>query len=258
MEQIANPFKKAIMAGQQQIGLWSTIRDNAATEMLAGLGFDWLLLDCEHTANDPNSILSMLQAMSAYGTHPVVRPTELNAAELKRLLDVGAQTLLIPYVQTVEEAKLAIEAVDYAPRGFRGMGGSTRANRFGTVPDYFTRAREEICLLVQIETQKGLDNLDEIAALDGIDGVFIGPADLSASLGHSGNVRHPDVEAAIRDAIQRVRALGKPAGFLSVDDALTAIAVEAGSLFTAVDVDMVALQRYLLERLQAARSAYVR
>jgi 4-hydroxy-2-oxoheptanedioate aldolase len=138
------------------------------------------------------------------------------------------------------------------------MGGSTRANRFGTVPDYFTRAREEICLLVQIETQKGLDNLDEIAALDGIDGVFIGPADLSASLGHAGNVRHPDVEAAIRDAIQRVRALGKPAGFLSVDDALTAIAVEAGSLFTAVDVDMVALQRYLRERLQAARSAYVR
>ncbi|MCT4576552.1 aldolase/citrate lyase family protein [Donghicola sp.] len=258
MDQIANPFKKAIMAGQQQIGLWSTIRDNAATEMLAGLGFDWLLLDCEHTANDLNSILSMLQAMSAYGTHPVVRPTELNAAEIKRLLDVGAQTLLIPYVQTVEEAKLAIEAVDYAPRGFRGMGGSTRANRFGTVPDYFTRAREEICLLVQIETQKGLDNLDEIAALDGIDGVFIGPADLSASLGHAGNVRHPDVEAAIRDAIQRVRALGKPAGFLSVDDALTAIAVEAGSLFTAVDVDMVALQRYLRERLQAARSAYVR
>ena len=258
MEQIANPFKKAIMAGQQQIGLWSTIRDNAATEMLAGLGFDWLLLDCEHTANDLNSILSMLQAMSAYGTHPVVRPTELNAAEIKRLLDVGAQTLLIPYVQTVEEAKLAIEAVDYAPRGFRGMGGSTRANRFGTVPDYFTRAREEICLLVQIETQKGLDNLDEIAALDGIDGVFIGPADLSASLGHAGNVRHPDVEAAIRDAIQRVRALGKPAGFLSVDDALTAIAVEAGSLFTAVDVDMVALQRYLRKRLQTARTSYVR
>ena len=258
MEQIANPFKKAIMAGQQQIGLWSTIRDNAATEMLAGLGFDWLLLDCEHTANDLNSILSMLQAMSAYATHPVVRPTELNAAEIKRLLDVGAQTLLIPYVQTVEEAKLAIEAVDYAPRGFRGMGGSTRANRFGTVPDYFTRAREEICLLVQIETQKGLDNLDEIAALDGIDGVFIGPADLSASLGHAGNVRHPDVEEAIRDGIQRVRALGKPAGFLSVDDALTAIAVEAGSLFTAVDVDMVALQRYLRKRLQTARTSYVR
>lgn len=258
MEQIANPFKRAIMAGQQQIGLWSTIRDNAATEMLAGLGFDWMLLDCEHTPNDLNSVLSMLQAMSAYGTHPVVRPTELNPAEIKRLLDIGAQTILIPYVQTVEEAKLAVEAVDYAPRGFRGMGGSTRANRFGTVPEYFTRAREEICLLVQIETQKGLDNLDEIASLDGIDGVFIGPADLSASLGHAGNARHPDVRAAITDATQRIRGHGKPAGFLSLDDELTAMAVEAGSLFTAVDVDMVALQRYLRERLASARDAYVR
>lgn len=258
MEQIANPFKRAIKAGQQQIGLWSTIRDNAATEMMAGLGYDWMLLDCEHTPNDLSSILSMLQAMSSYGTHPVVRPTELNPAEMKRLLDIGAQTILIPYVQTVEEAQLAVDAVDYAPRGFRGMGGSTRANKFGAVPDYFTRAREEICLLVQIETERGLENLDEIAALDGVDGVFIGPADLSASMGHAGNARHADVRAAIVDAIQRVRGLGKPAGFLSLDDELTAMAVEAGSLFTAVDLDMIAMQRTLRDRLKQARAAYVR
>lgn len=256
MEEIANGFKRAIQAGQQQIGLWSTVRDVAATEMLAGVGYDWMLLDCEHTPNDVVSVLHMLQAMSAYDTHPVVRPIHLDSGEIKRLLDIGAQTLLIPYVQTVEEAQLAVDAVDYAPRGFRGMGGSTRANKFGQVKDYFSRAREEVCLLVQIETQKGLDNLDEIAALDGIDGVFIGPADLSASLGHAGNARHPDVRAAIVDAIKRVRAHGKPAGFLSLDPELTAMAVEAGSVFTAVDLDMIAMQRTVRDSLVAARKAY--
>ncbi|NVO28606.1 4-hydroxy-2-oxo-heptane-1,7-dioate aldolase [Donghicola sp. C2-DW-16] len=256
MEQIANPFKRAIMAGQQQIGLWSTIRDNAATEMLANVGYDWMLLDCEHTPNDVVSILNMLQAMSTYGTAPMVRPTELNGAEIKRLLDIGAQNLLIPYVQTAEEAAYAAEAVDYAPRGFRGMGGSTRANRFGTVPGYFTNARDEICLLVQIETQKGLDNLEAIVNTPGVDGVFIGPADLSASLGHAGNARHEDVKAAIVDAIKRIRACGKPAGFLSTDPELNAMAVQAGSVFTAVDVDMVALQRVAREQLKRANEAF--
>jgi 4-hydroxy-2-oxoheptanedioate aldolase len=244
-----NRFKQGLGEGRQQLGTWSAIRDPAAIEMLAGCGFDWITLDCEHAPNDLDRILTLLQAMAPYDCAPVVRPSCLDAAEIKRLLDIGAQTLLVPYVQTAEEARQAAAAVAYPPEGIRGVAGITRASRFGTVPDYITRARDEICLIVQIETRTALDNLEEIAAVPGIDALFIGPADLAASLGHDGDQHHPEVRATITDAIARICRAGKPAGFLSVNDEALAEVVAAGSTFTAIDIDIMMLQRTARARL---------
>lgn len=245
-----NNFKAALMEGRQQVGLWSGIRDTLVTEMLAGCGFDWMLLDCEHAPNGVQDVLAMMQAMSAYDTQPMVRATSLNAPEIKRLLDVGAQNILVPYVQTVEEAEAAAAAVAYPPDGIRGVGGSTRASRFGTVEGYFPNARSEIFLAIQIETQDSLDRLEEIAGVDGVDGVFIGPADLATSMGYWGDFRRDEVREAILGAMKRIRALGKPAGFLAVDQALLDEVVEAGSLFTAIDIDLPLLRRAATARLK--------
>ena len=244
-----NRFKQGLAEGRQQLGVWTAIRDPAAVEMLAGCGFDWMTLDCEHAPNDVDRILSLLQAMAPYPCAPVVRPTCLDAAEIKRLLDIGAQNILVPYVQNAEEARLAAAAVAYPPEGIRGVAGITRASRFGTVPEYIARARDEICLIVQIETRTALDNLEEIASVPGIDAVFIGPADLAASLGHGGDQRHPEVRAAITDAITRLRAMGKPVGFLSANDEALEEVVAAGTTFTSIDVDILILQRSARARL---------
>lgn len=241
-----NEFKAKIQAGQQQIGFWCTIDDCLMTEMAAGAGFDWLLIDAEHTAMDPKAVLSHLQAAAAYPVHTMVRPSSLDPAEIKKLLDLGAQSLLIPYIRNAEEAALAAAAVDYAPGGIRGLAGITRAARFGAVDDYTRRARDEICLAVQIETRSALEDLDAILATPGVDAAFVGPADLAASLGHHGNTGHPEVEAACLDALKRIRAAGKPAGFLTLDAEFLPKAMEAGSCFTAVDVDTAVLRRGML------------
>ncbi|MBD3678781.1 MAG: HpcH/HpaI aldolase/citrate lyase family protein [Rhodobacteraceae bacterium] len=249
-----NAFKAAISQGQTQLGLWSAIRDPAVREMLAGCGFDWIVLDCEHSPADVPEVLAGLQAMAPYPVQPVVRVRSLEVAEIKKMLDIGAQTILVPFVQNAEEARLAAAAVAYPPAGLRGVAGSVRANRFGAIPDYFTRAREEICLIVQVETREAMDNIEEIATTEGVDGIFIGPADLAASLGHPGDLKHPEVKAAISEAIQRVRAAGKPAGFLSPDDELLDMALEAGCVFAALDVDVVALRRVVSNRVSVYRN----
>lgn len=238
-----NDFKAAIQAGRQQIGFWCTIDDSLMTEMAAGSGFDWILIDAEHTAMDPKAVLSHLQAAAPYPAHAMVRPSALDPAEIKKLLDLGAQSLLIPYVRNAEEAARAAAAVDYAPGGIRGLAGITRASRFGAVETYPRKARDEICLVVQIETRSALEDLDAILATPGVDAAFVGPADLAASLGHPGNTSHPDVQAACLDAIRRIRAAGKPAGFLTLDADFLPKAMEAGSCFTAVDVDTAVLRR---------------
>ena len=197
--------------------------------------------------------MAMLQALSACETEPMVRPSCLNVAEIKRLLDVGARNILVPYVQTVEEAELAAAAVAYPPEGIRGVSSVSRATGFGAEPEYFTKAREEICLILQIETREALDRLEEIAAVPGIDGLFIGPADLAASLGHPGNPKHPEVHAAITDGIARIRSAGKPAGFLSPDQGLLEDVVKAGCTFTAVDIDLPLLRRGALAQLEACK-----
>lgn len=249
-----NPFKRAIAEGRQQFGLWCSSNDSTIAEMLAGCGYDWMLIDTEHTALDPLAVLPILQAVAPYATHPIVRPSSLDPAEIKKLLDCGAQSILVPYVQTVEEARLAAASVAYPPDGMRGVAGITRASRFGSIPDYHQRAREQICLIVQIETLRALDALEEIAAVDGIDAVFIGPSDLAACMDHPGEPSHPDVKAVCLDAMKRLGSIGKPGGFLTLDQAFLEEIIDAGSIFTAVDVDVAILRRGALDRLEGWRA----
>ena len=243
MELPVNHFKHAIAAGRQQIGLWVSLANPYSAEICAGAGFDWILLDGEHSPNDPISVMPQLQAAAPYPVSPIVRPAWNDKVLIKRYLDVGAQSLLIPYVQTEEEAQAAVAAIRFPTRGVRGVAGVTRASRFGRVADYATKAEQELCLLVQIETRLGLDNLEAIARTDGIDGVFIGPADLAAGLGHLGQQAHPEVQAAIRDAVTRIKACGKPAGILAVDEASARRYIEWGTTFTAVGLDAMILAR---------------
>lgn len=238
-----NRFKRAILAGQHQLGLWVSLASPYSAEIVAGSGFDWLVLDTEHSPNDVSSILGQLQATAAYPVSPIVRPSWNDPIQQKRYLDIGAQTLLIPYVQNAEEAAQAVAGMRYPPNGMRGVGGTMRASGFGRLTTYAQSCEDELCLLVQIETQEGLDNLEAIAAVDGVDGIFIGPADLSASLGHLGDMKHPNVQNVIEDAIRRIRACGKAPGILTFDEALARRYIELGSLFTAVGMDAAVLAR---------------
>ncbi|MGZ5072106.1 MAG: aldolase/citrate lyase family protein [Usitatibacter sp.] len=239
-----NNFKRAILAGRQQIGLWVSLASSYSAEIVAGSGFDWLLVDGEHSPNDPTTVLPQLQAIAAYPTtNAIVRPAWNDKVLIKRYLDIGVQTLLVPYVQSEEEARAAVAATRFPGEGVRGVAGVTRASRYGRVSHYANRAHEEICVLVQIETRDGLENLEKIARVEGVDGVFIGPADLAAGLGHLGNQQHPDVQSAIQDAIKRIRACGKPAGILATDEASTRRYIEWGTTFTAVGLASMVLAR---------------
>lgn len=238
-----NGFKRALRAGRQQIGLWCSLPGSYAAEAVAGSGYDWLLFDTEHSPGDPLTVLAQLQAVAPYDVSAVVRPASNDAVLIKRFLDLGAQTLLIPYVQNAAEARAAVAATRYPPEGIRGVSGLTRATRFGRIPDYGKLAGEEICLLVQVETREALDEIDQIAAVDGVDGIFIGPADLAASFGHVGHPGDLEVVAAVEDAIARIRAAGKPAGILTANTAFAKRCVELGTLFTAVAIDAGILAR---------------
>lgn len=240
-----NPFKHALAAGQAQIGLWCTLASPYAAELVAGSGFDWLLLDTEHTPADVPLVLQQLQAVAAeplHRAHPVVRAAWNDPVLIKRILDIGAQTLLLPFVQNADEARAAVAAMRYAPRGIRGMGGTMRASHYGRDVDYVRDAESELCLLVQVETAEALAQLEAIAAVDGVDGIFIGPADLSASMGHPGNANHPEVRAAIDDAVRRIRAAGKAPGILMVDEARARECLALGAQFVAVGMDMILLR----------------
>lgn len=238
-----NAFRAALREGRVQIGIWCTIAGSDNAEALAGCGFDWMLIDTEHSTVSLDTVRAMLQAAAAYPTQTVVRPGWNDAVEIKRILDAGALSVLVPYVQNAEEAARAVSAVRYPPHGTRGVAGITRASRYGAVDNYIARADDEICLLVQVETAEALRNIEAIAAVPGVDGIFVGPADLAASMGFPGDASAPAVKAAILDAITRIRAAGKPAGILSLDPDLLQQAVAAGSVFTAVDVDQAILLR---------------
>jgi 4-hydroxy-2-oxoheptanedioate aldolase len=240
---IANPFKAKLKAGEQQIGLWCSLASPYAAEVVAGAGFDWLLFDTEHSPGGVESVLGQLQAVGAYPVAPVVRPATNDVVLIKRFLDIGAQTLLIPYVQNTDEARAAVMAMRYPPEGVRGVAGLTRASRFGRVKEYARRAAEELCLLVQVETAEALSELEAIAGVEGVDGVFIGPGDLAASLGHVGQPGHPEVVAAVKDAIVRLKAIGKPSGILTLDVAFSKRCIELGATFTAVGMDLAILAR---------------
>ena len=240
-----NAFKRALLEGKQQIGLWISLASPYSAEIVAGAGYDWLVIDTEHSPNEVDTTLAQLQVLAAYPVSAVVRPAWNDKVLIKRHLDIGAQTLLVPYVQTAEEAAAAVAAIRFPTQGVRGVAGVTRATRFGRVKDYAKRAEEELCMLVQIETRAGLDNLEAIARTDGVDGVFIGPADLAAGLGHLGEQQHPEVQSAIQDGIKRIRACGKGAGILATDEASSRRYMEWGTTFTAVGVDVMVLGREL-------------
>jgi 4-hydroxy-2-oxoheptanedioate aldolase len=243
MELPRNAFKRALQAAQAQIGLWSSLSSNYTVEVIAGAGFDWILLDTEHSPNDLENLLTQLQAAAPYPSHPVVRVPWNDMVTIKRVLDVGAQSLLVPYVSTREEAQAAVSFTRYPPAGVRGVAGTTRATRFGRVRDYAQRAHEELCLLVQVETQGALDNLEAICAVDGVDGVFIGPADLHASLGHPGEIANPRVKPLIDAAVRRIRKAGKAPGILTPNEADARHWLECGALFVAVGADVGILAR---------------
>jgi 4-hydroxy-2-oxoheptanedioate aldolase len=243
MELLPNDFKRALRAGKAQIGLWSSLSSNYTVEVIAGAGFDWILLDTEHSPNELESLLTQLQAAAPYPTHAVVRVPWNDMVTIKRVLDVGAQSLLIPYVSNAEEARAAVSYTRYPPGGVRGVAGTTRASRFGRVKDYAKRAHEEICVLVQVENQEGLDNLEAIASVEGVDGVFIGPADLHASLGYTGEIANPKVMPVIEDALRRIRKAGKAPGILTPSEDNARKQLAAGALFVAVGSDVGLLAR---------------
>ncbi len=241
---LTNRFKQALSAHEPQIGLWLGLADSYSAELLAGAGFHWLLIDGEHAPNDVRSILTQLQAIAPYNTQSVVRPPWNDAVIIKQLLDVGAQTLLIPMVQTADDARAAVRACRYPPNGMRGVGSAlARASRWNRVADYIHRADEQVCLLVQVETRQGVENLNAILAVEGVDGVFIGPADLSADMGYAGNPAHPEVQAVIEAAIASILAAGKAPGILMSNEDLAKRYLELGALFVAVGVDATLLAR---------------
>ena len=240
---MVNPFKQAILSQQKLIGLWSSLCNPIATEVVAGAGFDWLLIDAEHAPNDVTIVLGQLHAMTGAAAAPVLRPAWNDTVLIKRYLDIGVQNLLVPYVQTPEEAAAAVAATRYPPAGVRGVASIHRANRYARDKTYFTRASDEMCVLVQLETTTALENLEAIAAVPGVDGLFIGPSDLAGSMGHLGNIQHSDVREAIASAIRRIRKAGKSAGILAPLEADARHWLEVGATFVAVGSDLNLLAR---------------
>ncbi|KQX19134.1 MULTISPECIES: HpcH/HpaI aldolase family protein [unclassified Sphingomonas] len=217
-----NRFVAALGQGRPLLGLWQALANPYTAEICAGAGYDWLLIDGEHAPNTFQTLLGQLQAVAAFPVEAVARVPVGEAAIIKQYLDIGFKTLLVPMVESADQARALVAATRFPPRGIRGVASATsRASGFGRRSDYLVTAHEEVGLIVQIESRAGLENLDAIAAVDGVDAVFIGPGDLAASLGHLGNPRHPDVQSAIAGALARIAAAGKPAGIfaLSVDDA---------------------------------------
>jgi len=239
MTPTGNPFKAALQAGKPQIGLWLSMASPYMAEVSATAGFDWLLIDGEHSPNDLQSTLAALQAIAPYPSQPIVRVVEGSQHIIKQALDIGAQTILVPMVDTAAQAAQVVAATRYPPQGVRGVGSAiARASRWNARTDYLAVADDETCLLVQAESATAMANLAAICAVDGVDGVFIGPADLAASMGHRGKANHPEVQAAIEAAIKTISASGKAAGILTGDVAQARHYLALGCGFVAVGVDV--------------------
>jgi 4-hydroxy-2-oxoheptanedioate aldolase len=232
-----NRFKAALREQRRQIGLWSSLCSNIVAEIIAGAGFDWILIDAEHAPNEIPGVLLQLQAMATGTAEPVVRCPWNDMVFIKRVLDIGARSILVPFVQNADEARQAVAATRYPPMGVRGVAVAPRANRFGRVAGYHGMSHEEMCVLVQIETRAAVGEIENIAAVEGVDGIFIGPSDLAASLGHLADPRHPDVQSVIASACARIRAAGKAAGMLAGDIDDAARYLDMGFTFVAVGSD---------------------
>ncbi|MDE4133474.1 HpcH/HpaI aldolase/citrate lyase family protein [Phaeobacter sp. QD34_3] len=237
-----NSFKQALADGKRQIGCWMSFAEPAVAEIMGSCGFDWLVVDGEHAPNDIRSIRDQLIALEASDSHPVVRVPIGETWIIKQVLDAGAQTVLVPIVESAEQAEELVRACKYPPHGTRGVGAAgARASRFGSVSDYIQTADQEICLLVQVENRAGIAALDDILKVEGIDGVFIGPADLSTDMGHQGNAAHPEVRAVIKGALEHIRAAGKAPGILGVTEEATQAYFDMGAQFLAVGLDVLIL-----------------
>ena len=237
-----NIFKKSLAAGETLFGCWMSIAEGCTAEILGNAGFDWLLIDGEHSPNDIRSIRDQVIALAKSDSHPIVRVPIGETWIIKQVLDLGVQTILVPIVETEEQARELVRACRYPPEGIRGVGyGVSRAGGFGQYTNYGSTADAQICLLVQVETKLGLENLDAILAVEGVDGVFIGPADLSASMGYLGQTSHPDMQTTILRALARIEQSGKAAGILTTDDAMIQASLDAGARFVAVDMDIALL-----------------
>lgn len=238
MKLAENTFKRSLREGRPKIGLWAGLANAYVTELLASTGFDWLALDAEHSPNDPRTVLEQLQVMAPYPTHAVVRTLSDDVSLLKQYLDIGAQTILVPMVETAEQAARIVSATRYPPAGVRGVGSAlARASRWNQVDDYLHICEQEICILVQVESRRGLENLRAIATTPGVDGVFFGPSDLAASMGLLGRSGDPCVRAAVEEGIRAVVATGKAAGVLTVDTVAAHRYIDVGARFVAVGLD---------------------
>ena len=233
-----NSFKRDLLAGKKLIGIWSSLANEITAEVLGVAGFDWVVLDGEHSPNNVRTFITQLMALKDSPTAPVVRPTCNNAVEIKLLLDSGFYNFLIPFVESADEARSAVSATRYPPQGIRGVSVSQRSNRFGTVPDYFKNVNQHICVMVQIESRAGVAAVKDIAAVDGVDCIFVGPSDLAAALGHLGNASHPEVQAAIAQVFADAKAAGKPSGILAPVEADARRYLAMGATFVGVGSDL--------------------
>lgn len=233
-----NSFRRDLLAGKRLIGCWTSLANPISTEVLGVAGFDWLLLDGEHSPNDVISFVPQLMALKDSVSAPVVRPSSNDVVEIKRLLDAGFYNFLVPFVDSVDEARRAVAATRYPPQGIRGVSVSQRSNRYGTVPDYFKGINDQICVMVQIESRAGVAAARDIAAVDGVDCVFVGPSDLAAGYGHLGNASHPEVQSAIATVFADAKACGKASGILAPVEADARRYLAMGATFVAVGSDL--------------------
>lgn len=251
---LPNPFKAGLARGETQLGLWLSSTSSYLAEIAATSGYDWLLIDGEHAPNTVQDLYHQLQAIAPYRSQPVIRPVEFQQALIKQVLDIGARTLLVPMIDSAEQARALVAATRYPPVGTRGVGAAVaRAARWGRVENYMARADEELCLLIQAESKTAIDNLDALLGVEGVDGIFIGPADLSASLGYPDNAAHPEVQQVIEQSIRRIRKAGKAAGFLAVDQDMAQRAISWGANFIAIGVDTMLYTDALDQRLALFR-----
>ncbi len=235
---LPNRFRQRILAREQLIGFWLSLASHITAEVAGMADFDWLLLDAEHSPNDVPLLLQQLQALQGSASAAVGRPSWNDPVEIKRMLDIGFYNLLIPFIESADDARRAVAATRYPPQGMRGVSVAQRSNRYGTVADYMQTINDNICVLVQIESRPGVEVVDEIAAVDGVDGVFIGPSDLAAALGHLGNPGHPQVQETIRHLHGRVAAQGKAVGILAPVQADARRYLDMGAHFVAVGSDL--------------------
>lgn len=238
-----NHFLQGLKDRKPQIGIWNSLCSNYATDILATAGYDWSLLDMEHAPNEVGVVMSQMQALQSGQSSAVARPMWNDFVLVKRLMDVGVQSLLFPMVQSPEEAKAAVSATRYPPHGIRGVSGTTRANHFGRVSDYFEKVHEQICVVVQIETLHALQQVEAIASVDGVDGVFFGPADLASDMGKLGKLADSQLWEVIADGAKRVESVGKPAGTLVMDAAKASNLLNGDFTFVACGSDLGLLAR---------------